>query len=120
VKLATSCGIELRPTRYRFGAGLLITLIVSTVPPAGCFGSNRYAGSKKDQDSLERTGNSIRAAFCRGDIEDIRAYHDPDVVKGLGFHKYLIGRKDRSMVIYVCYKLGPTGWASIRETIQPA
>jgi ABC-type xylose transport system substrate-binding protein len=28
--------------------------------------------------------------------------------------------KGRSMVVYVRYKKSPTGWASIREIIQPA
>jgi ketosteroid isomerase-like protein len=28
--------------------------------------------------------------------------------------------KGRSMVVYVRYKKSPSGWASIRETIQPA
>jgi hypothetical protein len=74
--------------RYRFGAVLPIALILSTVNPAGCFASNRHPGSKKDRDSLEKTGNATRAAFARGDIEDITAYHHPDVVKALAFDRY--------------------------------
>ena len=102
------------------------------------------------------------------------AYHHPEVIKALSFHKYLVGRdavaedlrktlqqfklefeenrveslliqgdtaieqtvfairstlksggesslfRGRTQVVYVRYKKSPTGWASIREIIQPA
>ena len=102
------------------------------------------------------------------------AYHHPQVIKALGFHKYLAGRdaveadlrktlqqfnlefeenkveslliqgdtaveqtvfaikstpkaggpsylfRGRTQVVYVRSKESPTGWASIREIIQPA
>ncbi|MEP7317982.1 MAG: DUF4440 domain-containing protein, partial [Panacibacter sp.] len=117
---------------------------------------------------------AIRAAFASGDIASIILYHHPDVIKALGYNKYLKGRdaveadlkgtfknfnlffrenqveslliqgntaieqtlftiegtpkdgskpfvfKGRAMVVYTRYKLSPTGWASIREIIQPA
>ena len=140
----------------------------------GCFAQNPYGGTADDRDSLAKTGAAIRAAFARGDIETIMAYHHPDVIKALGYNHYLVGRdaakadllqslqlnhlefkksrvesayfqgdtaveesvftiqgtpkngaapflfKGRSMVVYVRYKKSPTGWASIREIIQPA
>jgi ketosteroid isomerase-like protein len=115
-----------------------------------------------------------RAAFARGDVPAILAYHHPDVIKALSYNKVIDGRealkadltgtlqqvslqweenqvesllihgdtaieqtaftirgtpknggkeflfKGRAQVIYVRYKDSPTGWASIRELIQPA
>jgi ketosteroid isomerase-like protein len=136
--------------------------------------TNVYVGTDQDRASLQKTGEAIRAAFARGDIEAIMAYHHPDVIKALSYDKYLVGRdavkadllgtlqafnlsfeqsrventffqgntaveqsvftikgtpknggtpflfKGRSLVVYVRYKKSPTGWASIRELIQPA
>jgi ketosteroid isomerase-like protein len=153
---------------------LLIVSIAIAVIAEGCFASNKHGGSNADRNSLEKTSEAIRAAFARGDIATIMAYHHPDVVKSLSYGNYLIGRdavqrdvaatlqrfslewkenqvrsiliqgdtaveltdftiqgtsknrgdpflfKGRAMVVYVRYKNSPTGWASIREIIQPA
>lgn len=131
-------------------------------------------GSKTDREALEKTSAAIRAAFARGDVEGILAYHHPDVLKGLTYGTSVNGRdalkadltgtlqrfnlqwqenrvesaliqgdtaveltsftikatpkagggpllfKGRAMVVYLRYKNSPTGWASIRELIQPA
>jgi ketosteroid isomerase-like protein len=123
---------------------------------------------------LEKTSAAIRAAFARGDVEGILAYHHPDVLKGLTYGTSVNARdalkadltgtlqrfnlqwqenrvesaliqgdtaveltsftikatpkvgggpllfKGRAMVVYLRYKNSPTGWASIRELIQPA
>jgi ketosteroid isomerase-like protein len=136
--------------------------------------SNAYIGSDQDRASLQKTGEAIRAAFARGDIETIMAYHHPDVIKATSYDRYRVGRdeikadlvatfktfnlsfdqyhnentffqgdtaveqslftikaspkdggapvfyKGRSLVVYVRYNKSPTGWASIRELIQPA
>ena len=128
----------------------------------------------KDRAALEQTSIAIRAAFARGDVAGVMAYHHPDVVKALAFHTYQNGAaevenglrgtfqryrveftenkneyllirgdtaieqslftirstpkaggapavlKGRAMVVYVRYARSPTGWASIREMIQPA
>jgi ketosteroid isomerase-like protein len=135
---------------------------------------NSYVGTDQDRASLQKTGEAIRAAFARGDIETIMAYHHPDVIKATTYDRYRVGRdavkadllatfqtfnlsfeqyrnentffqgdtaveqslfiikaspkdgsapvffKGRSLVVYVRYKESPTGWASIREVIQPA
>ena len=127
-----------------------------------------------DRELLQKTSEAIRSAFGKGDVDEIMAYHHPDVIKALSFHKYLVGRdavgedlrktlqqfklefeenrvesllirddtaieqtvfaikstprsggeshlfKGRTQVVYVRYKNSPTGWASIREIIQPA
>ena len=153
---------------------LLIASIAVAVIAEGCFASKKYGGSNADRNSLEKTSEAIRAAFARGDIPTIIAYHHPDVVKALSYGNYLIGRdavqrdiagtlqrfslewkenqvrsiliqgdtaveltdftiqgtsknrgdpflfKGRAMIVYVRYKNSPTGWASIREIIQPA
>jgi ketosteroid isomerase-like protein len=153
---------------------LLIASIAVAVIAAGCFASNKHVGLNTDRNSLEKTSEAIRAAFARGDIATIMAYHHPDVIKSLSYGNYLIGRdavqgdiaatlqrfnlewkenqvrsifiqgdtaveltdftiqgtsknqsepflfKGRAMIVYVRYKNSPTGWASIREIIQPA
>ncbi len=153
---------------------LFIASLAIAVMAAGCLASNKYGGSNTDRNSLEKTSEAIRAAFARGDIATIMAYHHPDVVKSLSYGNYLIGRdavqgdiaatlqrfhlewkenqvrsiliqgdtaveltdftiqgtsknrsdpflfKGRAMIVYVRYKNSPTGWASIREIIQPA
>jgi ketosteroid isomerase-like protein len=133
--------------------------------------ANPYLGSPEQRESLRQTGDAIRAAFARGDVLGILAYHHPDVIKALSFQNYLNGIdalrldlnatlksvqlefidnqpentffqgetavevslftikltrkagaassmfKGRSMVVYAP---SPTGWASIREVVQPA
>ena len=141
----------------------------------GCLAAEPYAGSNKDRAALAKTSEAIQAAFARGDVPAILAYHHPDVVKALGYDKVLKGReavrsdllvtfavfqlqfvehtveslfiqgdtaveqtlfaikgtpkndgaepflyRGRSVVVYVRYGKSPTGWASIREIIQPA
>lgn len=132
------------------------------------------AESNPDRESLQKTSEAIRAAFAQGDVDRIMAYHHPEVIKALSFHKYLVGRdaiaedlrqtlekfklefeenrveslliqgdtaieqtvfaikstpknggeshlfRGRTQVVYVRYQKSPTGWASIREIIQPA
>lgn len=133
-----------------------------------------YAGTEKDRREIQQTGDAIRAAFARGDVDGIMAYHHPDVIKALSTAPYVMGSaavraglvgtleafsltfttsqvdntffqgdtaietstfaitgtpkhggkpfvfKGRSMVVYVRSDKSPSGWASIREIIQPA
>jgi ketosteroid isomerase-like protein len=149
---------------------LLIASITVALIVAGC-STNK---TNNDRDSLDKTSEAIRAAFSRGDVATILAYHHPDVVKALRYGQVISGRdaleadlvgtlqrfnlewkenrvesiliqgdtaveqtvfaikgtpknggepflfKGRAQVVYVRYKRSPTGWASIREIIQPA
>jgi hypothetical protein len=135
---------------------------------------SQFQGSPEQKQSVGKTGDAIRAAFARGDVPGILAYHHPEVIKALSYQNYIVGIKalkanlldtfrsfkleflenspetilfhegtavemslfiirsipkasgppsifkGRSMVVYVEYPASPTGWASIRETIQPA
>jgi ketosteroid isomerase-like protein len=153
---------------------LLRSLLIVALIAVSCYASQTYVGSKSDRASLEKTSEDIRAAFARGDVAAILAYHHPDVVKALSYNKYLNGRdaveadvrrtlqtlnlvwkenrvesiliqgdtaveqtvftiegtpknggkaflvKGRALIVYMRYKKSPTGWASIREVIQPA
>jgi|SRR5215472_6387737 len=139
-----------------------------------CSMGDTHAGPEKDRELLQKTSESIRAAFARGDVAAVMAYHHPDVIKALNFHRYLTGRdaveadlrgtlqqfnlefeenhveslliqgdtaveqtvftikstpksggeshlfRGRTQVVYIRYGGSPTGWASIREIIQPA
>jgi ketosteroid isomerase-like protein len=153
---------------------ILSVLLIALFGVAVAAANEKYAGSSHDRDLLLGTSDAIRAAFARGDVEEIMAYHHPDVIKALGYDKYLTGRdavradvietlrqfnlewkenrveslfiqgdtaveqtvftirgtpkgegepflfKGRAQVVYVRYKKSPSGWASIREIIQPA
>jgi hypothetical protein len=135
---------------------------------------NQLQGSPGQRESLRKTGDAIRSAFAKSDVDEILAYHHPEVIKALAYQNYIVGikalKKDllstfrsfrleflentpetilfhegtaiemslfsiqsvsktgglptifkgRSMVVYVEHPASPTGWASIRETIQPA
>ena len=150
-----------------------VSVLAVSLFAVASFASNPYAGSSQDRDSLRKTSEAIRAAFARGDIADIMANHDPDVIKALSPDKYLDGRdavgtdragtldsfhleftahrvenllfqgdpaveqsvftvkgtpknggepflfRGRALVVCVRYKESPTGWASIRELVQP-
>lgn len=133
---------------------------------------------KVDEDAIRKqildNGQTIRNAFAKGDIDQIKSLHHPDVKKALGYTDLKNGReeviegikgtlenfslefteniveslliqqdlvieqsrfsikgspkdggegfifKGRTMVTYVRYEESPTGWATIREIIQPA
>jgi ketosteroid isomerase-like protein len=159
-------------SRFLLAASMLSTPFVAL--PQVSHPASAYAGSEQDRASLQKTGQTIRDGFARGDIETIMLCHHPDVIKALSYDRYLVGRsavrddilktlqafhlafeqnqiestffqgdtaveqslftikgtpinggapflfKGRSIVVYVRYKQSPTGWASIREVIQPA
>lgn len=165
--------------------GVSVLLIVAAVTGivAGYLTSKTYVqknlgttqeSSINDREALEKTSEGIRAAFARGDVAAILAYHHPEVVKALSFEKTINGRealqadleetlqrftlewkenrvesvliqgdtaveqtlfviqgtpknggepfllKGRAQVVYVRYEKSPTGWASVRELVQPA
>ena len=53
--------------------------------------TSSYLGSPEERESLKQTGDAIRAAFARGDVAGILAYHHPEVIKALSYQNYLIG-----------------------------
>jgi ketosteroid isomerase-like protein len=59
-----------------------------------CFGCQNFRAHKEDRDraALERTSESIRDAFARGDVAGILAYQHPDVVKVSSYGTVLNGR----------------------------
>jgi len=42
---------------------------------------------------INATGQAVREAFKQGDVETIKLYHHPDVVKALGYNTLKIGRE---------------------------
>jgi ketosteroid isomerase-like protein len=147
--------------------------IVLTLLASACSISKNYTGTESDRKALEQTSIGIRTAFAQGNVPAILSYHHPEVIKALGYTKYINGYKEleadlkntlnqfnlvwkennteslifhgetavemtaftiegtpkgggnafivkgRAMIVYVRYKNSPTGWASIRELIQP-
>jgi len=146
------------------------SLLLASILPLATF-----ADTGADEAALRQTMADIAAAFARGDVDAVMAYHHPDVEKALAYKKHLVGReavkadlagtlrafrlefvehdvesllihgdsviemtrfavrgtpkapegkpflfRGRAMVVYVRYAASPTGWASIREVVQPA
>ena len=141
---------------------------------AGCSTGATGSSTSADQESIRKTDEGILAAFARGDVDGIMAFHHPDVAKALAYDNYAVGSdavrknltetlgrfrlefighhveslaiygdtaveqpvftikgtpigggtpfvfKGRAMVMYLRYGKSPTGWASLREIIQPA
>jgi ketosteroid isomerase-like protein len=150
----------------KFCTAILLSFIGFAIPS--------IAQQTTDQKALEQTSLNIRKAFADANIETIKSYHHPDVIKALASDKLLKGReavlqdlkgtleafkldfiennveslliegnvaieqtqfaikgtprnggesfvfRGRTMVVYVRYTKSPTGWASIREIIQPS
>ncbi|GMN05271.1 hypothetical protein MTsPCn5_06590 [Croceitalea sp. MTPC5] len=44
-------------------------------------------------EQITATGLAVREAFKRGDVETIKLYHHPDVVKALGYNNLRVGRE---------------------------
>lgn len=77
--------------------------------------------------NLRETFQKFRLEFVENEVESLLIENDTAVeqtlftIKGtpLGGGEPFLSR-GRTMVVYVRYKDSPTGWASIREMIQPA
>lgn len=50
------------------------------------------AQAKGDQAAFDKLRKDLTMAFATGDTATIRAYHHPDVVKALSYHKFINGR----------------------------
>ncbi len=57
-----------------------------------CATINSYSQDDKKTQEILKTGERIRAAFSKGDIETIKSFHHPDVIKALGYKNVLTGR----------------------------
>ncbi|MES2732014.1 MAG: nuclear transport factor 2 family protein [Bacteroidota bacterium] len=65
----------------------LLTLILTF-----CLSTKTYSQNEKVKSEILRTGELIRAAFSKGDIEAIKSFHHPDVIKALGYKNLQSGR----------------------------
>jgi len=57
-----------------------------------CLPINLYSQDNKKRQEVLKTGELIRTAFSNGDIEAIKSFHHPDVIKALGYKNLLTGR----------------------------
>ncbi|MEO8253314.1 MAG: nuclear transport factor 2 family protein [Flavobacterium sp.] len=150
------------------------SIFILTILFAFSLSTKTYSQNEKKKLEILKTGELIREAFSKGDIETIKTFHHPEVIKAVGYKNLLIGRdavidglrgtlegynlefvqnnvesiliqgdiaieqtlfsikgtprkggepfvfSGRTMVTYIKYKKSPTGWATIREIIQPA
>ncbi len=149
---------------------LLLMAIPDGAPPPS---SAVAADEASDLAALRRTSEGIRAAFLRGDVAGVMAYHHADVRKSLAHDRVLIGGpavaadlastfaavsiefvgnhveslivhgdtaieqtrfalrvtpkagsassifRGRSQIVYIRSPKSPSGWASLRELVQP-
>jgi len=157
----------------RFIAGLLFLagLSLPAAVPAQPAGPARSATA--DAEALRRTREGLGAAFLRGDVAGVMAYHHPDIRKALAYDRVVVGAdavakdlaagfahariefiedqiedlvfngdtavqqarfavrvtprdggmptvfRGRSQVVWIRYAGSPSGWAALREMVQP-
>lgn len=63
----------------------LLTFLLST---------KTFSQEDKIKSEILKTGELIRSAFSKGDIEAIKSFHHPDVVKALGYKNVQSGREE--------------------------
>ncbi|GAB4032428.1 YybH family protein [Spirosoma jeollabukense] len=68
--------------------------------------------------TLEFKDNQVESLFIQGDTAIEQALFTIKGIPKKGGEPFFF--KGRAQVVYVRYKQSPTGWASIREIIQPA
>ena len=57
-----------------------------------CLSTRAYSQDGNTKSEILKTGELIRVAFSKGDIETIKSFHHPDVIKALGYRNVLTGR----------------------------
>jgi ketosteroid isomerase-like protein len=72
--------------RVRLAAMFKFVILICVAIP--CFAQN----AQTDEAALNKTDAAVRAAFASGDLDTIRLYHHPDVVKSLSPGTFLSGR----------------------------
>ena len=68
--------------------GIFLLTIVLTL----CMSIKSFSQDDKIKSEILKTGELIRAAFSKGDIEAIKSFHHPDVIKALGYKNLQTGR----------------------------
>src|SRR5260221_7393102 len=70
----------------------LTSIFILVLTLTFCASTKAYSQDEKVKSEILKTGERIRAAFSKGDIETIKAFHHPEVIKALGYNKLLTGR----------------------------
>jgi ketosteroid isomerase-like protein len=73
--------------RFRLISIFLLTLILTL-----CLSPKTYSQNEKAKSEILKTGELIRFAFSKGDIEAIKSFHHPNVIKALGYKNLQTGR----------------------------
>lgn len=71
----------------RFSYAFFLLLLLAL-----CMPINSYSQNDKAKEEILKTGALIRTAFSNGDMEAIKSFHHPDVIKALGYKNVLVGR----------------------------
>ena len=75
--------------KFRFR---LIDIFLLTMSLTLCLSTKTYSQDDIVKLEILKTGELIRAAFSKGDIETIKSFHHPDVIKALGYKNLQTGR----------------------------
>jgi ketosteroid isomerase-like protein len=70
----------------------LINIFLLTLTLALFVSAKSYSQNEKIKSEILRTGELVRTAFSKGNIETIKSFHHPEVIKALGYKNLLIGR----------------------------
>jgi hypothetical protein len=72
--------------RFRLNDIFLLTLTLTL-----CLSTKTYSQNEKIKSEILKTGELIRAAFSKGDIETIKSFYHSEIIKALGYKNLLNG-----------------------------
>jgi ketosteroid isomerase-like protein len=84
----TRCkSLSMTKIKFKFRDICLLTILLTF-----CMSTKTFSQDDKIKSEILKTGELIRAAFSKGDIEAIKSFHHPDVIKALGYKTLQNGR----------------------------
>ncbi len=72
---------------------VLVLVIVTSCNDIGEIIEEKKPDREEVVEQITATGLAVREAFKKGDVETIKLYHHPDVVKALGYNNLKVGRE---------------------------
>ncbi len=72
---------------------VLVIVIVTSCNQKGEIIEEKKPDREEVVEQITATGLAVREAFKKGDVETIKLYHHPDVVKALGYNNLKVGRE---------------------------
>ncbi len=72
---------------------VLVLVMVTSCNDIGEIIEEKKPDREEVVEQITATGLAVREAFKKGDVETIKLYHHPDVVKALGYNNLKVGRE---------------------------